>query len=57
MTYQIYLITNKLNNKKYVGQTKSSIGYKKRFSDHCSEAKYSYGKCALHNANMVKIIL
>ena len=50
MTYQIYLITNKLNNKKYVGQTKSSIGYKKRFSDHCSEAKYSYGKCALHNA-------
>lgn len=32
--YQIYLITNILNNKKYIGQTIKSFGYKKRFKAH-----------------------
>lgn len=32
--YQIYLITNLINNKKYVGQTKKSKGYIRRFNSH-----------------------
>lgn len=36
MLYQIYLVTNKINNKQYVGQTKQSIGYIERFKRHCS---------------------
>ena len=35
----IYMITNKINGMKYVGQT--SVGYKKRFNRHCRS--YSYG--------------
>ena len=31
----IYLITNKINNKKYVGQTRSTL--KKRFNQHCEK--------------------
>lgn len=37
--YQLYLITNNINNKKYVGQTLQSKGYKKRFRDHINTAK------------------
>lgn len=33
--YKIYKITNLLNNKVYIGQTKNSLS--KRFSEHCSE--------------------
>jgi len=33
----IYLITNKINNKKYVGKTNFSI--EKRFREHCLESK------------------
>jgi group I intron endonuclease len=54
----IYLITNKVNNKKYVGQTRSTL--KKRFSQHCEKrnktvvglAIQKYGK---HNFD-VKVI-
>lgn len=34
--YDIYLIENKVNGKKYVGYT--SVGYKKRFSKHLTES-------------------
>lgn len=37
-TYEVYLITNKINNKKYVGQTISSRGYLNRFDEHIQES-------------------
>lgn len=43
----IYLITNKVNNKKYVGQTQKTI--KRRFNDHLSEARNNRG-FTLHDA-------
>ena len=36
--YQLYLITNLINNKKYVGQTIQTKGYKKRFKEHIYSA-------------------
>jgi group I intron endonuclease len=50
MAFVIYCITNKLNKKKYVGQ---SIDYKKRWKDHISDAKRSKkgrGRSAIQNA-------
>lgn len=53
MVYQIYCITNKLNNKSYVGQ---SIDAKERWKDHIHDAKRMIGKTAntkkfaIHNA-------
>lgn len=41
----IYLITNKLNNKQYVGQTARDV--ETRFLEHCSETR---GHSKLHNA-------
>jgi group I intron endonuclease len=41
----IYLITNKINNEKYVGQTSRDIDT--RFAEHCSETK---GHSRLHSA-------
>jgi len=38
--YEIYLITNKVNGKRYVGQTKSTVGYKERFRSHLEESRY-----------------
>lgn len=35
MLYQIYLITNKVNQKKYIGQTNQGLGYEGRFKKHC----------------------
>lgn len=37
MKHYIYLITNKITNEKYVGETK--LGIKKRFTAHCWNAK------------------
>lgn len=45
----IYLITNKINGKVYVGKTQ--IGYKKRFGQHCRAYNYgnrTYISCAIH---------
>lgn len=39
--YQIYLITNKVNNKKYVGQVMKCRGYKLRFYEHLTGTKYA----------------
>lgn len=36
--YEIYLITNKVNNKRYVGQTMSRKGYLSRWEEHIGEA-------------------
>lgn len=43
MTYELYLVTNKINGKRYVGQTQSNIGYLSRWSDHCNESLHSEG--------------
>lgn len=49
----IYLITNKVDGKQYVGQAKSHrlnhgryrpFGYKRRFDDHCSQARTTQKK-------------
>ena len=45
--YKIYLITNKINNKKYIGQTKQKL--KSRFMGHKSKANKG-SKVAFHNA-------
>ena len=46
MLYQVYLITNKVNNKKYVGQTKKDVNwnYMNRFSVHIDGALDAYSK-------------
>lgn len=36
--YQLYLITNNINNKRYVGQVIQSKGYLKRFNEHINAA-------------------
>lgn len=38
MTYELYLITNNITGKRYVGQTLSEIGYLNRFKQHCGDA-------------------
>lgn len=39
--YQIYLVTNLVNNKKYVGQVLQRRGYKLRFYEHLVGTKYA----------------
>ena len=39
---EVYLITNLINDKKYVGIT--SVGYKERYKQHKSTAKNEYDK-------------
>lgn len=39
--YQIYLVTNLVNNKKYVGQVIQRRGYKLRFYEHLVGTKYA----------------
>lgn len=38
MRYELYLVINNLDNKKYVGQTSESVGYKKRWQIHVKES-------------------
>lgn len=45
----IYLVTNNVNGKQYVGKTQ--IGYKERFKQHCQAFEYGdryYLACAIH---------
>lgn len=49
-TYEIYLITNKINNKKYIGQVKETKGYLRRFEEHCKESLNPSSFCSLHCA-------
>lgn len=50
MLYQIYLVTNIINNKKYVGQTykTNEHNYLNRFNDHLKTADY----CNKHGCNL-----
>ena len=54
MLYELYVITNKINNKKYVGQVNQPYGYLNRFKDHYKESIYCYAKkrylCLFHAA-------
>lgn len=45
--YSIYCVTNKLNNKSYIGQ---SVNVEKRWKDHTDNLNYSYKKFAFQNA-------
>lgn len=38
-TYEVYIITNTVNGKRYIGKTRSSFGYQKRWKSHCEEAR------------------
>ena len=50
-TYELYLVTNNHNGKRYIGQTMSDIGYMNRWADHCAEAIRSKGhQCVFHSA-------
>lgn len=49
MLYQIYLVINKINGKKYVGQTSKQVGYKNRFLIHCKCIE-NPGSCIFHKA-------
>lgn len=44
----IYLITNKINGKQYIGQTRQD--FKQRMRDHVSKAKYNKTNSYLHSA-------
>lgn len=44
----IYLITNKINQKKYIGQTRQD--FKQRMRDHASKAKHNKTNSYLHSA-------
>ena len=48
MSGRIYLITNKINNKTYVGKTMNSL--KKRFYSHCYDATKRSSTTYLHRA-------
>jgi group I intron endonuclease len=51
MLYQIYLITNINNNKKYIGQTSKKKSYINRFKQHLSESRYNItSKSIFHKA-------
>lgn len=47
--YQLYLITNNINNKKYIGQVIQTRGYLKRFKEHINSANNN-SKYLLHLA-------
>ena len=50
MLFEIYIIRNSINDSVYIGQTKSSKGYKKRFKEHLYEATVRNRKTHLYNA-------
>lgn len=51
MLYQIYLVTNIITNKKYIGQTSVNNSYIHRFQQHVNESRYNISsKCIFHRA-------
>ncbi len=53
--YDIYLITNMIDNKRYVGIT--SKGYKNRFHHHCSQGHYLTSAIKKHGRDNFKLEL
>lgn len=49
MTHLIYLATNQINNKRYIGQTKTGR-LARRIYEHETDAKYTYYTCIFHAA-------
>lgn len=49
--YQIYLITNTINNRKYIGQVIKHRGYLTRYQEHLNAAKYSNTKMLTNAIN------
>ena len=45
----VYIYTNLVNGKKYVGQTSKQVGYKNRFLIHCKCIE-NPGSCIFHKA-------
>lgn len=53
MYRELYLVTNLINGKKYIGQTSESKGYLNRFKDHLSSAnrpQIKTQRCVFHQA-------
>lgn len=57
MSGHIYLITNKVNQKKYVGQTRTTIKerYKKHIKTSCTSNRHLY--CAMRKYGIENFIL
>ena len=49
-TYELYVVTNLINGKRYVGQTRTDIGYIERFDRHYHGALYGKHKSYFHKA-------
>ena len=49
MTHLIYLATNQINNKRYIGQTETGR-LDKRIHEHEADAKYTRYTCIFHTA-------
>lgn len=54
MTYELYLITNNITHKRYVGQTNSETGYLKRFDQHFEDVRWNKKHLSILHKSMKK---